>query len=885
MACRVSRSLSFLLFAIIVAVVYPAMLSGAGKRTYHTRRVEGSLPVIDGRLDDEAWRSVPWSGQFLQKSPYEGAPPSQKTAFKILYDHRNLYVALRAYDTEPGKITRHMTRRDEHDGDWVEIILDSYFDHRTGFLFNVSAAGVKTDAVVSEDGENFDNSWDPIWYAGTAIDEKGWTAEMLIPLAQLRFGKKKEHTWGLHVARYLYRKQEFYEWHLIPQNAKGWVSLFGRLKGLKGIHSKRPIELMPYAVADLQHFEKEENNPFADGKSTALDIGLDGKVGISNDLTLDFTMNPDFGQVEADPSEVNLTAFETFFQEKRPFFIEGRNILDYLVTGGSGPYAFDNLFYSRRIGRRPHHTPDIPAGEHLDMPGATAILAAFKLTGKTRKGLSIGILESLTGEETARIDSQGGQREETVEPLTNYLVLRLHKDFSKGNTGIGGIFTAVNRDLNSPAQLNYLHRAAYTAGFDFFHYWKNKEWMVSLKSVYSHVQGSPEALLETQLSSRRYFQRPDAGYVTLKPHRTTLSGYGGDFLVGKVGGALNVIAGAVWRSPGLELNDIGFLRSADKFMPWAVANYRITKPFSIFRRFYAGIDMYNQWNFGGETDLSGATISTDMEFKNYWSFSGIYEFLREALSHDALRGGPSLLVPPGWNYNATLRSDSRRKIYFWLGGGQFKHRHQHAYYSRLWSGVTIKPSNALSVSIAPTFTINKQNLQYVDTITLDASDSGNRYVFARIDQKILDITLRLNYSITPDLSVQFYGQPFISTGKYSQFKHITQPRAEVYEDRFHVYNGDEIVYAPEEQNYYINEAGGASYQFENPDFKSLQFRSNLVVRWEYTPGSTLFLVWSQGRTDTLTHDIGFSPRRALRDLFRVHPHDVFLLKFTYRFKF
>lgn len=864
-----------------MGVVHPVPAVGGGKKSYHTRRAAGQSPVIDGHFEEPAWQCVPWIGDFIQKSPYEGAAPSQKTMFKIIYDNRNLYIAIRALDTEPDRIVSRMTRRDENDGDWLEIGLDTYLDHRTGFMFAVNAAGVKTDAVLSGDGENRDDSWDPVWYVKTSRDNHGWSAEMRIPLAQLRFGRKKEHTWGFYAARFLHRKQETSEWQLIPQKAEGLVSLFGELKGLSNIYPRRMVELLPYTVVNTQRFQPEEGNPFATGKSSGVDIGLDGKLGLNNDFTLDFTINPDFGQVEADPSEVNLTTFETFFEEKRPFFIEGRNILDYLVSGGSGPYAFDNLFYSRRIGRSPQYVPDAADGHYMDMPTNTTILAAFKLTGKTHNGLSVGILESITQEEKAEIYEDGKLREEAVEPLTNYFVLRLHKDSNKGNTGIGGIFTAVNRNTKDLPGLHLLHRSAYTAGLDFFHYWNNKDWMVSLKSVFSYVEGSPEALDKTQRSSRRYFQRPDAHYLNYDPNRTTLTGNGGDLSFGKIGGKLQLLAGAVWRSPGLELNDAGYLRAADKIMVWSAVGYRITQPFSIFRNFMVNLNVYNEWNYGGETVFSGAILTTSLEFKNYWSFNGGGEWQRPAIYNEALRGGPSLAIPGGWNYFGTLYSDTRKSIYFWLGSALLHHRHRHTRFISVWGGVTCKPFDALSLTVEPAYTSNKRNLQYVNTIDWLEND---RYVFGRLNQKILDLTVRLNYSITPDLSVQFYGQPFISTARYDRFKHITDPRAAVYENRYHEYSAGEITYNTGGSYYSIDEKAGPAYLLHNPNFNFLQFRSNLVVRWEYTPGSTLFLVWSQGRTDTQMDDLSFSTKNNLRDLFQVPPHDVFLLKFTYRFK-
>jgi hypothetical protein len=814
--------------------------------------------------------------------PYEGAKPSQETAFKILYDNKHLYVAIRAYDKEAKKIVRRMTRRDQKDGDWVEIILDSYNDQRTGFAFGVNAAGVKSDVLISGDGHNWDDGWDPIWFVRTAIDSKGWTAEMRIPLSQLRFSRKDNHTWGLHVARYLYRKQEICEWNLIPRKAGGWVSLFGQLKGLMGLKPKRPIELQPYTTTHLQLFEKETGNPFVTGTSRMVTGGLDGKIGLTNDLTLDFTINPDFGQVEADPSEVNLTAFETFFPEKRPFFIEGRNILEYKISGGGGPLAQDSLFYSRRIGRRPQYEPDLEDNQYIDMPDNTAILAAIKLTGKTRSGWSIGILESLTAKEVARVDLGNIRRNLTVEPATNYFVMRVQKDLNKGRTGIGTIFTSTHRsNLNIP-HLRHLHRAAYTGGFDFFHYWKNKQWLFSLTTVISHVRGDKEAILETQESSLRYYQRPDADYVTLDPNRTSLTGYGGDIAFGKVGGGrLQTMAGLVWRSPGLELNDIGYIRSADKIMQWFWIGYHITEPFSIFRDVNINVNQYQMRNFGGDRIYFGLNVNGTIEFKNYWVVDGGIGRQYGGLSDDALRGGPSLKVPGGWHQFLEIRSDSRKKMSYRIGNEHVWDRITHLRIKRIWGGVTYKPIDAMSVTIDPSYTENTINLQYIDTLDIG---THKRYILGKILQRTLDVTFRLNFSISPDLSIQYYGQPFISTGNYSHFKYVTTPRATDYNNRFHIYNSDEISYDKQELMYSIKEPGGLSYQFEDPNFKSLQFRSNLVIRWEYSPGSTIYLVWSQGRAEEFSENIRFKTFRNIRDLFRVHPHDIFLLKFTYRFK-
>ena len=864
-----------------LCIINPLLAEEKEKKIYITKAVNPGPPVIDGKLDDPVWQQVEWGGDFIQRIPNEGKEPSQQTAFKILYDHNNLYIAIRAYDTEPDKIARHMCRRDYFDGDWVEVNIDSYHDLRTAFSFTVNAAGVKGDEAITKNGDNWDSSWDPIWFVKTSCDPEGWIAEIRIPYSQLRFAEKEEHIWGLQVQRRLFRKEEHSIWQFIPRNAPGWVHLFGELRGIHGIKPKRTIQIMPYTVGKLQTFEKEEGNPFAPGQLTNFMGGLDGKIGVTRDLTLDFTINPDFGQVEADPSVVNLTAFETYFTEKRPFFVEGKNILNYQFTFGDNPYHRDNLFYSRRIGRIPHHYPDLEDDEYADMPESTTILGALKLTGKTQSGLSLGIMESVTSLERTEIDYLGQRRKETVEPFTNYFVLRLQQDIKKGDTIVGGMFTATNRKLDDE-HLNYLHNAAYTGGFDFLHTWRKKSYYFTLTTVFSHVRGSTEALLETQESPLHYFQRPDADYVSVDPSRTHLSGHGGQIAFGKQGGKpIQFSVGATWRSPGLELNDVGYQRMADVIMQWIWAQYRITDPFSIFNAIYLNFNQWSGWNFGYENTFSGGNINFYTQFKNKWGLGSGFNRELEGLSISVLRGGPALRIPGGWSSWYDLHNNYSSRIQFSFGGWNYWGDQDVQLSKEFWGGATFKPSNALSISLYPSYNINRDLLQYVTTADYDVEQ---RYLFARIDQKTLSMTIRLNLSITPNLTIQFYGQPFISAGTYQEFKRITNSRAAAFTDRFETFTENQIFYDPDEEVYSIdeNQDGIWDYTFDNPNFNFLQFRSNLVIRWEYTPGSTLYLVWSQGRTDYYTNG-GFHFRNNLRDLFNVAPHNVFLIKMSYSF--
>ncbi|MBN2519321.1 MAG: carbohydrate binding family 9 domain-containing protein, partial [Bacteroidales bacterium] len=397
-----------LLFILLQLVSYSYVICNTAlsepKKIYVTKKIEGNPPEIDGLVNEAVWDNIEWSNGFKQTAPFENIEPSQKTSFKILYDENNLFIAIKAFDAYPDSIEKRLTRRDEESGDKVGIGLDTYHDLRTAFIFIVNASGVKSDAIVTEDGGNWDYSWDPIWFVKTSINAEGWVAEIKIPLSQLRFGKQDVYLWGLNIGRTLFRKSEESLWQFISPKAAGWVSLFGELQGIKGIKPHKQKDIVPYIVSNFEKYEKEDGNPFAPGKEWHLNGGLDGKFGVTNDFTLDFTINPDFGQVEADPSEVNLSTFETRFEEKRPFFIEGRNILNFGLTPGDSPLSGDNIFYSRRIGRQPQYSPEYDDSyEFMDIPSYTTILGAFKLTGKTKDGWSVGVLESVTQNEKAVI--------------------------------------------------------------------------------------------------------------------------------------------------------------------------------------------------------------------------------------------------------------------------------------------------------------------------------------------------------------------------------------------------------------------------------------------------------------------------------------------------
>lgn len=653
------------------------------------------------------------------------------------------------------------------------------------------------------------------------------------------------------------------------------MSYFGELRGLRGIQASRRIEVLPYAVGSVRRFEEIPADPFATGRSTFLSGGLDAKLGVTSDLTMDVTINPDFGQVEADPSEVNLTAFETFFPEKRPFFIEGQSIVDYRLAGGDGSFSNDRLFYSRRIGRPPQGEPELQEGEYADVPDNTSIFAAAKVTGKTKGGISIGIIDALTTAEEAEIDLNGQRRQDIVEPRTNYFIGRMQKDFNRGTSAIGGMLTATHRDL-SGTQLKFLNREAYSGGLDFRHQWHNRTYYVEALAAFSHIRGDQQAISEAQTASQRYYQRPDADYVAFDPTRTSLSGHGGYLNVGRGGNSpLRIQVGGVWRSPGLELNDAGFLRQADRVMQYSWVGYRVNRPFSIFRNLNFNFNQWWGWNFGGESVFNGGNVNGGGQFKNYWYFWLGFGRDGEDLSTTALRGGPALRLPGQSSQWYNLSTDDRKALQFGVYGYNSWKDEGQTRYNDVGLSVSYRPINALRLSIGPFYAVNRDELQYVTTPQFNGED---RYLFGQLDQKTLGITIRFDYSITPDLSVQFYGQPFVSAGQYTDYKRITAPRAERYADRFHVFT-DEIRYNADNETFEIDENldGAVDYAFDKPDFNFQQFRSNLVIRWEYSPGSALFVVWSQNRTGS-TNQGSFSFEQDMRDLFAVYPDNVFLVK-------
>ncbi len=848
------------------------------KRIYTTKKLV-KTPVIDGLITEDAWNIVPWSTDFVQKTPNEGVAPTFQTKFKVMYDAKYLYIAVRAFDDAPNLIQQRLSRRDGFAGDRVNVIIDSYHDKRTAFVFTTTAAGVKGEEIVTQNGDNWDESWNPVWFTDANLDDKGWTAEMKIPLSQLRFGDAKEQIWGFNVNRTLFRANERSLWQRIPNEQAGFISEAGELHGLINLKSQKQLEIQPFTVLQYDSYPAEAGNPYRTGNDFNINGGLDAKIGITNDLTLDLTINPDFGQVEADPGAIALDGFQIFFREQRPFFVENKNIFDFEFANGR-----DNLFYSRRVGRNPHRSPNLSNGEFADVPQNSTILGAAKFSGKTQNGWSIGVLESVTANEYAEVrETDGSTREEIVEPLTNFFVARAQKDFNERNSFLGGIFTATNRNL--AGNFSELHKAAYTGGIDFRHVWRKRDFYVEGNTIISHVLGSEEAIENTQKSMARLFQRPGASHVNLDVTRTSLTGTGGRIEAGKQGGGhWRYGGGFVWRSPELELNDVGFLRQTDEMIQYAQGRYLWFVPKGIYRDITVSLEQSSTYDFGGNLNRFRYELQGNANWKNNWGTEIGVGASSQIHRNAFLRGGPRWRAADDHFMYGFVNSDRSKKFSFTVGYVAIRSEEDVFTRNRYVFRMNYQPFDAFSMSLNNELEQTIDKTQYVSTTNFG---TDKRYILGTIKNDSWTTTLRLNYSINPDFSIQFYGQPFISRGRYSDFNYVNNPVASSFKNRVNLYEDSQItsqIDANGNETFLIDENLNSStdYSFAKPDFSFVQLQTNLVVRWEYIPGSELFFVWARGSVGS--QDFNDSLGQSIRtQVFDTPANDTFLIKATYRF--
>ncbi len=805
-------------------------------------------PVIDGKdAEDAVWREAPPITQFTQWQPTEGKKPRFPTEAKVAYDAANLYVFVRAFDPHPDSIIKLLERRDTWTAsDMIWLFIDSYHDRRTGYEFGVNAAGVKIDQAIYDDGRE-DGAWDAVWDVATNIDSLGWTAEFRIPLSQMRYSTDRSHIFGFTIDRDIYRYNERVAWPVFSQSKAGLSSQLGTLDGLDDLEAPRRLELLPYALT--KSASKIVDNRFANRGSVTL--GGDLKYRVASNVTLDATINPDFGQVEADPSVLNLSAYESFFDERRPFFVAGRGLFRFDVNCSQVNCSSEGLYYSRRIGR----TPEL-AGTYGDtVPGEpTTILGAAKLVGRFPNGLSFGLLNA-----TAQRAASPGDT--TFEPRTNFAVARVRQDLRKGNTSFGGILTAVNR-MSDRWTSPYLPSDAYAAALDFRHRFFNNLYEVSGSFDQSRVQGSKAAMLLVQRNAVHYYQRPDAS-LPLDSNRTALAGDAEELKFGKVGGQnLMFETSYLRRSAGFEVNDLGFLRRADQQSWNTWVGFFDRREHLFYKRFQVNNNWWQYWTTAGLPLEAAYNTNMHITLKNNWGWhlGGTVGQLGQTYDDRASRGGPAIRQSAYIAPWLSIGGDDRKAIvpsfstsYFRGEGGR----------NSSWDfspQVEYKVAGRFSSSLSLGRSRNITDNQWYGNFT----DAGVRhYTFAHLDQTTNSATLRMNYTFSPTVSLQAYAQPFVSKGTYSDVRQLSAtPRASSYDARFAPYLDADVTSDP----------GGFN-------FKALQ--SNVVFRWEYNPGSTLFLVWNQGRqgSDPLEGTNTF--RGDVNDLFRLHPANTFLVKVSY----
>ena len=861
--------------------------------------------TIDGRLDESAWSAAKPITELSQSSPDEGKPASQKTEIRFLYDASALYIGARMYDSLGRRgIRSALARRDQVmnggnnlTSDRIAFVFDTFRDKNSRTWFELNPDGVKGDH------QNGDASYDPVWEGATKIDSLGWTAELRIPYSQLRFSRASDQIWGMQIWREVNRRNEQDMWAFWRNNEYGGPAYFGTLEGIRVASQPRQVEIVPYATTRSKLERARSGDPYHSNNEMLYRAGGDVKLNLTSNLTLDGTVNPDFGQVEVDPAVVNLSVFETTFSEKRPFFVSNSQ---YFSTAGISCYFCSNvsslsLIYTRRIGRSPQLAGLIAdQSDFMDASDATTILGAGKITGRTASGISVGVMDAVTNREKATFRPVGSSLDQTaeVEPLTNYFIGRLRKDFRGGNTRIGTITTVVNRSLTNPDEVARLRSNAEAAGLDLDHHWANREYSFNVQTALTHIGGDTAAIRRAQFASARYYQRPgrtvtsDGLFDTqFDPTRRNLYGYGFYTRVAKETGNWLWETTRNWRSPGFEANDLGVLGRAD--YKWMVANIfrQWTTPGPGYRSLFTIWGAQQQLNYDGDRNDVDYHAWGQVTFKNYMNFNGFVLLHPSYYDERLTRGGPTVMHY-GYNMLSTnFGTDSRKRIVANLNA-QFIRPVDNTEGGRVFYSpqVTVKPSSNLLVSLSPSLDIDNTAQQYVTSVS-DASVApqfaGNRYVFGRLQQKTLSMDTRVNMTFTPNLTLEMFAQPFLASGRYNSFKEF----AEVKSRRMNLFgrdNGSTVARNVDPQtgaiSYTVDPDGpggpAAPFDFDNPDFNLRSLRGTGVLRWEYRPGSTLYFVWTQERNGfDQFGDFNFNRDRSA--LFRDRPTNIFQIKGTY----
>jgi len=849
--------------------------------------------TLDGKLDESDWQTAAPATDFRQAQPKEGEPATQRTEVRFLYDDDALYIGARMYDTEgaAGIRTRLVRRDDNFSSDYLEIIFDTYHDHQGRVDFMTNPSGSKEDSY-GPNGANLDPAWDAVWDVKTRIDSLGWTAEFRIPLSQLRYPQRDTaQTWGLQVWRQENRLNELSQWAFWRLNETGGPAKFGHLEGLRLTRGPGRAEILPYTVGRSTNLPgASPGDPFHRPHAYDARIGADFKYLVTSNLTLSGTINPDFGQVEVDPAVVNLSAFETYYQEKRPFFVEGGGLFDFgwfncfFCSNVSSP----SLFYSRRIGRAPQGAGDAYArGTFADVPDNTQILGAGKLTGQVAPGWTLATLDAATARELAPVDSAGRRFDVQVEPFTNYFVGRLSHDLPGGNF-VRGMVTSVVRSLGDSALRGQLNSHSEAAGLETNLWWGKRTYRLMANAALTQIAGDSADILLKERSSARYFQRPDRrnGSNSLFSNAydsslTSMRGYEMYARLAKDAGDWMWEVSTSVKSPGFEANDVAFNSQADRI--WMSGNLvrQYTKPTSLARNSWFLVGGQQAYNFSHDLVDRQVQAYAQVQLLNYWTVSAFGIFRPQRLDDQLARGGP-VLTRPGQVYGSlSIGTDSRKRLVLYA---------QPDYYCfdlrcswDLYFDATIRPMSNVSLEISPSYSYVSTGTQYVTAVADPTATLfyGRRYVFADLHERTLSMDTRLNVTFTPGLTLQLYAQPLIASGLYSNFKEFNRPRTL----ERSAYGVDRGTISNAGGTYTVDPDGtgpAAPFTFSDPNFNFRSLRGSAVLRWEYHPGSTIFLVWTQSRSMNAPVGVGnLVLNRDLRELIGTPPDNIFLVKVSY----
>jgi hypothetical protein len=840
---------------------------------------------IDGALDEPEWQGAQIFRGFTQREPVEGDPAENDTEVRVLFGEDAVWIGARMWDAEPERIVSRLARRDtEGQHDEFGVLFDPNVDGLTGYGFVVNAANVQRDVYIYDDSRE-DGAWDAVWASGTRIDADGWTAELRIPLAQIRYeASNTPQSWGINFYRQRIASNEETHYALVSGLQQGNISQMARIENVRVAQSARRLELLPYAVSSMHRGPSVAGDPFFDGTSADARFGLDLSYGLGAAFTLDAAINPDFGQVEADPAVINLSAFETFFQERRPFFVEDARVFDFTLSGGS-----NQLFYSRRVGRAPQGSA--PAGAlFTDLPENATILGAAKLAGRTESGLSIGALAAVTGREHGDGAFTGGVTDDfLVEPRTEYGTASVVKDFRGGASQIGVLGTAMHRELPGDGSFDWLTSSAFSGGVKFNHQWNNRAWAVFGYYSGSHIRGSQTALTRIQRSSVHYFQRPDATRFSVDPTLTALTGRDWRITLAKQTGQHWV--GSVWAAEvtkGFEVNDVGFSTRSEVLDGGAAITYREIRPGRVFRSYNVGFRSFHNWSHEALDDTwsidswrdarTGGNygLSAFGQLLSYWGGSvGVTYGLRQ-MNRRHTRGGPMMVLPGSWSVNLDMFSDQRRAVT--VGAfARFSNTERGIGMGRTFGAdVRVQPNDNLAITVSPTYSLSRSGDQYVTSTTAPAyaPTYGTRYLFADLEQRSLSMETRVDWTFSPTLTLQLYAQPLLSSGDYLAYKQLAAPRTYDFIDLAPASAGPDLLA--------VDFDGDATtdYSFNDRDFNVRSLIGNAVLRWEYRPGSTLFLVWQR----TQDHEAGigdFDFSRDLGEMFGAPADDRFIIKVNY----